>query len=36
MQSTWNIDIDELRETVLRRENDVVAGKIDLYDITLQ
>lgn len=36
MKDTWGIDIDELRETVLRRENEIVAGKIDLCDITLK
>lgn len=35
MEETFNIDIDELRETVLRREQDVVDGKIDLTDISL-
>lgn len=35
MQETFNIDIDELRETVLRREQDVVDGKIDLADISI-
>ncbi len=35
MKNTFNIDIDKLREAVLRREADVVAGKIDLDDITI-
>ncbi len=35
MTETWNIDIDELRESILRREEDIVAGKIDLTDTTI-
>ncbi len=35
MQNTFGIDIDKLREAVLRREADVVAGKIDLDDISI-
>lgn len=35
MKSTFNIDIDKLRDTVLRREQDIVDGKIDLTDISL-
>lgn len=36
MQKTFNIDIDKLRETVLRREQDIVDGKIDLKDVTVK
>lgn len=35
MKSSWNIDIDQLRSTILRRQADVVAGKVDLTDITI-
>lgn len=35
MQNTWNIDIDELRDCILRRQADVVDGKIDLTDLTV-
>ena len=33
--NTWNIDLDKMRESVARRQNDVVNGKIDLTDISL-
>ncbi|MBR1801461.1 MAG: putative zinc-binding metallopeptidase [Bacteroidaceae bacterium] len=33
MQTAWNIDIDELRDVLQRRINDVVAGKIDLQKV---
>lgn len=36
MQDTFGIDIDELRDAVLRREQDIINGKIDLSDITLE
>lgn len=36
MQISWNIDIDELRDAILRRQDDVVSGKIDLTDITIK
>lgn len=36
MQDSWNVDIDQLRESILRRENDVVTGKIDLSDVTVK
>ena len=35
MQEVFNIDIDELRDAIMRRQNDVVAGKIDLTNIDL-
>lgn len=35
MKTSWSIDIDELRETINRRQKDVVSGKIDLKDLTL-
>ncbi len=35
LSSEWGIDIDELRSAILRREAEVVSGKIDLYDISL-
>lgn len=35
MADSWNIDLDELRSTVIRRQNDVFGGKIDLDDISI-
>lgn len=35
MQSSWNIDIDKLRDIVSRRTDDVVSGLVDLTDVTL-
>lgn len=35
MKTSWNIDIDELRDGLIRRESDVVNGKIDLTDLTI-
>lgn len=35
MRTSWNIDIDKLREVYLRRENDIVTGKVVLSDISL-
>lgn len=36
MLNSWNIDLDELRSTVLRRTDDVSAGKVDLTDISIK
>lgn len=36
MNTSWSIDMDELRSTILRRQNDVVGGKVDLDDITIK
>lgn len=33
MQDQWGIDIDELRASILQRENDVVNGKVDLKNL---
>jgi substrate import-associated zinc metallohydrolase lipoprotein len=35
MYSTWNIDIDELRDCILRRQGNITSGKVDLMDLTL-
>ncbi|MBQ9230332.1 MAG: putative zinc-binding metallopeptidase [Prevotella sp.] len=35
MYSTWSIDLDELRECILRRQADIINGKIDLTDLTI-
>lgn len=35
MQTAWDIDIDELRDVISRRTNDVVDGLINLTDVTL-
>lgn len=36
MYDTFDIDIDVLRQTVNRRQTDIVKGKIDLLDITIK
>lgn len=36
MADSFNIDLDRLRETVLRRQQDVISGKVDLHDITIK
>lgn len=36
MADEFGIDLDQLRATVVRRQNDVVSGKVDLTDITLE
>lgn len=36
MQNSWNINLDELRSTVLRRTADVSAGKVNLTDISIK
>ena len=35
MQTSWGIDIDELRTIINRRMGDVVAGKVDLNTVTI-
>ena len=35
MHDTWGIDMDLLRETILRRQTNIVTGKIDLTDLTI-
>lgn len=35
MHDSYGIDINKLRSTILRRQNDVVGGKIDLTDISV-
>ncbi len=35
MNDTWQIDIDQLRQSILRRENDIVNGKVNLSDLTI-
>ena len=36
MQDSFNIDIDVLRATVLRRQDDVFAGQVDLHSIEIK
>ncbi len=36
MKSSWNIDMDELRAAIQRRQADISAGKIDLTDLTVK
>lgn len=35
MADTWGIDIDALRDCILRRQTNVTTGKIDLRDLTI-
>ena len=35
MLDSWNIDLEELREVVLRRTSDILADKVDLEDLTI-
>ena len=35
MQSSWGIDIDELRAIINRRMGDVINGKVDLHTVTI-
>lgn len=35
MQNTFNIDLDKLRDAVLRREHDIATGKINLTDTSV-
>lgn len=36
MESQFGIDMDDLRATLQRRQNDVASGKIDLSDLTVE
>lgn len=36
MKDSWGIDMDKLRDTILRRQADLVAGKVDLTDISVK
>lgn len=36
MHDSFNIDIEQLRATVIRRQNEVFSGKVDLNDITIK
>ena len=35
MHDTWNIDLDELRDCILRRQDNVAAGLVNLTDLTV-
>ena len=35
MKTQCKIDLDKLRETVLQREDDIVAGRVNLTDLTV-
>ena len=35
MKTQWKIDLDKLRDTVLQREDDIVAGRVNLTDLTV-
>ena len=34
LNDKWGIDLDQMRSTILARENDVVNGDVDLDDLT--
>ena len=36
MKDSFNIDLDQLRATVLRRQKDVFDGQVDLHSVKLQ
>ena len=36
MMENFNIDLDELREVISRRQDDVFSGKLDLLDLNIQ
>lgn len=36
MKEKWNIDINELRDCILRREAEMAAGKVDLKDLSIR
>ena len=36
MNDTWGIDIDELRDCILRRQQNVTTGLVDLTDLTVE
>ena len=36
MTDSWGIDMDKLRDTILRRQADLAAGKVDLTDISVK
>ena len=36
MMTTWNIDLDKVRATVLRRQGNVLSGLVDLTDLTVE
>lgn len=35
MHESWNIDLDDMRTEIHRRQNDVISGKIDLTDLNV-
>ena len=36
MLSNFNIDIDDLRDIIQRRQDEVVSGKVNLSDLTVK
>ena len=36
MQNNFDIDIDQLRDVVLRRQDEVVAGRVDLTSLDIK
>ena len=36
MKDSWGINMDKLRDTILRRQADLAAGKVDLTDISVK
>lgn len=35
LETSWGIDIDALRATIMRRQKDIFSGKVDLTDISI-
>lgn len=35
MKTEWNVDIDELRDEILRRENNIINGSVSLTDLSI-
>ena len=36
MMDSFGIDIDDLRRVIQRRQEEVVSGKVDLTDLTIE
>ena len=36
MRDSWGIDIDELRAVILRRQDEILSGRVDITDLTVR
>ena len=36
MQEMWGIDLDKARDVIQRRQAEIIAGKVDLTDLTIK